>query len=309
MGACKVRIGYACINLSLDRKFRTFRWKSVEAKDIEKIKEVIQSNIFLLRDILYDNIKKNIFVYRVTADLIPFMESIELKELIKNNHILDENKIQEAFERIQKWQKEYNLRISLHASHFTMLASPRDEVVERSVDVLIEQSKLLKRIGGQNLVMHIGGAYGNKEATLERFKQNIDLNKDKIDLERLTIENDDKVYSSEDIVNVCRSLGLKWVYDYHHERCNPSKSNNIIELLKDYPPDKYHLSSGINDAMKPPHADYILKKDIEGLIKQLNLAGMTQADIIFEAKKKDLAIFEVMEPMENGYWKIKTTKF
>lgn len=309
MTECHVRIGYACINLSLNRKFRTFRWPTLETKDSEKIRQVIQSNIVLLRDILEHNIKKNIFVYRITADLIPFIETEEMKSYIKASHLLEEDDMQKIFDQIKQWQKEYNLRISLHANHFTMLASPRDEVVERSIKVLREQSKLLESIGGRNIVMHIGGAYGNKQVTLERFKENIKRYKKYIDLEYLTIENDDKLYTSEDIVKVCKSLGLKWVYDYHHERCNPSTQIDIVDLLKNYPPDKYHLSSGVNGVIKPPHADYILKRDVEGLLQQLNEAKIKQADIIFEAKKKDLAIFEVMEPMENGYWKINTTKF
>ncbi len=308
MSSCKVRIGYACINLSLGKKFRTFRWKSVEDQDIQKIKEVIQHNIILLGDIIYDNIKKNIFVYRVTAEIIPFIDKPEIKELIEKHEILSEPKIQKEFERIRKWQKQYNLRISMHSSHFTMLASPKEDIVQRSIGELRAQSEFLKRIGGQNLVIHIGGAYGNKEETLERFKEHLKAYKIEIDVERLTIENDDKTYSSEEVVRLCKELGLKWVYDYHHERCNPSKYANIIELLREYPPDKYHLSSGIDDIIKPPHADYILKEDMEGLINQLDLAGIKQADIIFEAKKKDLSIFEIMEPMENGYWKIKTTK-
>lgn len=308
MNSYQIRIGYACINLTLGKKYRTFRWKSVEDKDINKIKEVIQHNIILLGDVIHDNIKKNIYVYRVTAEIIPFIDKSEMKEIIDQHHILSEPKIQNEFKRIRNWQEKYNLRISMHSSHFTMLASPKEEIVQRSIGELRAQSNFLNCIGGQNLIIHIGGAYGNKEETLGRFKENIRKYKNEIDLERLTIENDDKTYTSEEVVALCRSLNLKWVYDFHHERCNPSQNQDIIQLLKAYPPDKFHLSSGIDDQIKPPHADYIRKKDIEGLIVQLDLADIKEADIVFEAKKKDLSIYEVMDPMDNGYWKIKTTK-
>lgn len=308
MSSCQVRIGYACINLTLGKKYRTFRWKSVEDKDINKIKEVIQHNIILLGDIIYDNIKKNVYVYRVTAEVIPFIDKPEMKEIIEQYHILSESKIQNEFKRIRDWQEKYNLRISMHSSHFTMLASPKEDIVQRSIGELRAQSTFLNNIGGRNLVIHVGGAYGNKEETLNRFRENIKKYKNEIDLKCLTIENDDKTYTSQEIVDLCQSLNLKWVYDFHHERCNPSKNQDIIQLLKDYSPDKFHLSSGIDNQSKPPHADYITKEDIEGLITQLDLADIQKADIIFEAKKKDLSIYEVMEPMDNGYWKIKTTK-
>lgn len=308
MEICIVRIGYACINLSIGKKYRTFRLKAIEEQDIAKIKEVIQHNIILLGDIIYDNIKKNIYVYRITADIIPFMDKEELKSIIVEHHILSEPKIQNKFKRIREWQKKYNLRISMHTSHFTTLATPKEDILLKSIGELKVQSDFLHLVGGQNLVIHIGGAYGNKEETLKRFKETIIRYQDELDLELLTIENDDKTYTSEEVVKLCKALNLKWVYDFHHERCNPSQEKNIILLLKEYPPDKYHVSSGVLGDIKPPHADYILEKDISGLMQQLTLAHIKNADIIFEAKKKDLAIYEVMEPVDNGYWKIKDTK-
>lgn len=308
MNSCKIRVGYACINLSLNKKYRTFRLKAIEDKDINKIKEVIQHNIILLGDIISDNIKKNIYVYRITAELIPFMDKQEVKDIIKQNDILSETKIQNELKRIRMWQEKYNLRISMHTSHFTILATPKEDILQRSIGELKVQSDFLRLIGGQNLVIHVGGAYGDKIATLKRFKENIIKHKDEIDLDLLTIENDDKTYTSEEIVSVCKPLKLKWVYDFHHERCNPSDEKNIIELLKDYPADKYHLSSGVVSDTKPPHADYISKKDISDLVHQLECANIKKADIIFEAKKKDLSIHQVMEPIEDGYWKIKDTK-
>ena len=308
MNSFKIRVGYACINLSLNKKYRTFRLKTIEDKDIDKIKEVIQHNIILLGDIIYDNIKKNIYVYRITADIIPFMDKEEMKEIIKQNHILSNPKIQNEFERIRMWQKKYNLRISIHTSHFTILSTPKEDVLEKSIGELKVQSDFLHLVGGQNLVIHIGGAYGNKSESLKRFKDNIIRYKNPIDLDLLTVENDDKTYTSEEVVSVCKSLNLKWVYDFHHERCNPSYETNIIDLLKYYPPDKYHLSSGVEGDTKPPHADYISRKDISDLIHQLDLANIKNADIIFEAKKKDLSIYPIMEPLKDGYWKIKDTK-
>lgn len=306
MNLCELRIGYACINLSLKKKYRTFRLKTIEDYDIEKIKEVVEQNIILLGNIIYHNIKNNIYVYRITADIIPFIDKAEMKSILEDYNILNSNKIRNELERIKKWQKEYGLRISMHTSHFTMLASPKEEVIQKSIGELCAQAKFLHLVGGQNLVLHVGGAYGDKVETLERFKRIIKENQDKLDLNLLTLENDDKTYTSEEIVQVCKELGLKWVYDFHHERCNPSKNSDIIELLRDYPPDKCHISSGVHAPNKPPHANYVEAKDVEALQNQLTLADIKQEDIIFEAKQKDLSIYQVMEPISEGYWKIKS---
>ena len=305
MNLCQMRIGYACINLSLKKSYRTFRLKAIEEYNIEKIKEIVEQNIILLGDIIHYNIKNNIYVYRITADLIPFISNIEMQEIIKKYGLLESTKIKNELDRIKKWQQDYNLRISIHTSHFTMLASPKEEIIQKSIRELKAQAELLHRLGGKNLVMHIGGAYGNKEETLKRFKKTIIKNKHVLDLDVLTIENDDKTYTSQEVVSICKDLSLKWVYDFHHERCNPSDNIDIIELLREYPPSKYHLSSGAISPTKPPHADFIDREDIKILQRQLTLAGITQADIVFEAKQKDLAIYQVMDPIKNGFWKIK----
>lgn len=305
MKPCQMRIGYACINLSLNKNYRTFRLKAIENHDIEKIKEVVEQNIILLGDVIHHNIKNNIYVYRITANLIPFIDKEEMKEIIKKYNLLESNKIKNEFNRIKSWQQEYNLRISMHTSHFTMLASPKDEVIQKSIKELKAQAELLHSVGGKNLVLHIGGAYGDKVETLKRFKKTIIESKDVLDLELLTIENDDKTYTSQEVVEVCSELGLKWVYDFHHERCNPSDNINIIDLMREYPPSKCHISSGALSSNKPPHADFIVKEDIESLQKQLTSSGITQADVVFEAKQKDLAIYQVMESLQNGFWKIK----
>lgn len=305
MKPCQMRIGYACINLSLNKNYRTFRLKAIENHDIEKIKEVVEQNIILLGDVIHHNIKNNIYVYRITANLIPFIDKEEMKEIIKKYNLLESNKIKNELNRIKSSQQEYNLRISMHTSHFTMLASPKAEVIQKSIKELKAQAELLHLVGGKNLVLHIGGAYGDKVETLKRFKKTIIENKGVLDLELLTIENDDKTYTSQEVIEVCSELGLKWVYDFHHERCNPSDNTNIIDLMREYPPSKCHISSGAVLSNKPPHADFIDKKDIESLQKQLTSSGITQADILFEAKQKDLAIYQVMEPLKNGFWKIK----
>ncbi|MEG0014547.1 MAG: UV DNA damage repair endonuclease UvsE, partial [Cellulosilyticaceae bacterium] len=274
----------------------------------EKIREVIEHNIILLGDIIYHNIKDNIYVYRITAELIPFIDNQDMKNIFKEYHILESNKIKGELERIKKWQQEYNLRISMHTSHFTMLASPKEKIIEKSIGELRAQAEFLHQLGGENLVIHIGGAYGNKTETLERFKQTIKNNKDQLDLDLLTVENDDKTYTSKEIVEVCKTLNLKWVYDFHHERCNPSEDTNIVDLLRLHPPSKCHLSSGAIAPNKPQHADFIEKEDIKSLQQQLTLAGINQVDIVFEAKQKDLSIYEIMKPLKNGFWKIKSTQ-
>lgn len=305
MNNVKVRVGYACINLSINKKYRTFRLKTVQDKDIKKIQEVIHHNIILFGDIVHYNIKNNIFVYRLTSDVIPFASNPDLQKIVQGNGILKEPKVINELKRIKDMQEKYNLRLSMHPSQFTVLTSSKEQVIKNSIAEIVWQTELMKQVGGKNIIIHVGGAYGDKVKAIERFKDTFNQYRSQLDVSLLTIENDDKTYNAKDVVSLCKELGLKWVYDFHHERCNPSPEVNIVELLRDYPADKYHLSSGIKGAYKPPHADYISKEDYSDLLTLIAQAGIEEADIMFEAKRKNLAISEILKPVENGYWILK----
>lgn len=305
MGELKIRVGYACINLSLDKKYKTFRLKTIQDKDINKIIDVIHHNIILFGDIIHHNIKNNIYVYRLTSDIIPFGGHEEMQNILKENKILEVPKIINELNRIKYAQKKYNLRLSMHPSQFTVLTSPKEEVIKNSIAEIKWQSEFIKQVGGKNIIIHVGGAYGDKEKAINRFKEIIKKHEEEIDLSLLTIENDDKTYNAEDVVNLCESINLKWVYDFHHERCNPSSNKKVVELIKEYPPDKYHLSSGVDGVYKPPHADYIESKDYIAFLNQIQEAGINEADVMFEAKQKNLAITNILQPIDNGYWVLK----
>lgn len=301
----KVRIGYACINLSISKKYRTFRLKTLQDRDIKKIEEVISHNIILFGDIIHDNIKNNIYVYRLTSNVIPFGAHIDMQNILREYEILKQPKIINELKRIKILQEQYNLRLSMHPSQFTVLTSTREEVIKNSIEEIKWQTEFIKQVGGENIIIHIGGAYGNKDLAIKRFKETVEKYKNDIDKNLLTIENDDKIYTSKEVVKLCKDVKLKWVYDFHHERCNPSEEIEIVNLLKEYPPDKYHLSTGVNGSYKPPHAEYISRGDYMDFLAQIEETNIKKIDVIFEAKQKNLAIYELLRPIGNGYWVLK----
>src|SRR5262249_24291066 len=103
---------------------------------------------------------------------------------------------------------------------FVVLNSPRPEVVAASLRELEYQAEVDEWVGADVINIHGGGAYGDKPLPPQAFAPN---------LERLTpparspltVENDDKPYSPQDLLPVCRAEGLPLVYDVHHHRCHP----------------------------------------------------------------------------------------
>jgi UV DNA damage repair endonuclease len=69
-----MKIGYPCINLSLDRKSgRTFRLKSFSEG---RFVATVDNNLDCLFDILRFNVSHSIPFFRITADIVPFASSL-----------------------------------------------------------------------------------------------------------------------------------------------------------------------------------------------------------------------------------------
>lgn len=294
-----IRVGYACINLSLKESFRNYRLKTVENKDEDKITEVIWHNIRLLRKIIEYNVKHNIYVYRITSDLIPFCTHDYIKAIYKEK-VLNNEEMNGHFTAIRALQEIHHLRLSIHPSQFNVLSSPKKDVVRRSIEEINAQTEWMKQLRGENVVIHIGGSYGDKKSALERFKVHLKY----VDQNLISIENDDKTYNVEEVADLCQERYLKWVYDYHHDRCHPSIEKKAYELIRNYAPSKYHLSTGFPYCHSRPHADYIRPSDYKHFTMFLSECGIREADVIFEAKKKNKAIFHILEPCGRGYWKL-----
>lgn len=67
--------------------------------------------------------------------------------------------------------------------------------------------------------IHIGGAYGDKVTSSQRFVERVDA----LELslrERMTLENDDKTFNAVETLEACKRTGLPMVLDIHHQWVN-----------------------------------------------------------------------------------------
>ena len=65
------------------------------------------------------------------------------------------------------------------------------------------------------MILHLGGVFGDKEATLNRFRENyakLPANVKK----RLVLENDDVSWSVHELLPLCEELNIPMVLDFHH---------------------------------------------------------------------------------------------
>ncbi|SPQ24944.1 95927458-f189-4cf2-a718-2fdf0e9cdb0c [Thermothielavioides terrestris] len=117
---------------------------------------------------------------------------------------------------------ELGHRLTMHPGQFTQLGSPRQEVVTAAVRDLEYHDEVLSllRLPEQQdrdavMILHMGGIFGDKAATLDRFRKNYAELSPSIKA-RLVLENDDVGWSVHDLLPICEELNIPLVLDYHH---------------------------------------------------------------------------------------------
>ncbi|MDX9888559.1 MAG: UV DNA damage repair endonuclease UvsE [Anaerovoracaceae bacterium] len=281
-------IGYACLGIGIpNTSFRSCIQKNASP---ENLHEIIGSNLEALYNLLEYNKKKGIQLFRISSDLIPFGSS-------------QVNTLDWTFDFREKWEKlgilieTSNFRVSMHPGQYTVINSPRPEVVERAVDDLIYHEKVLSNLStnsSHKIILHIGGAYGDKPLAIERFSQNYEKLPDLVKA-RLVIENDDRIYNIEEVLSLGEELGIPVVFDNLHHRVNPpkeEKSENywILKAGESWGSkdgnQKIHYSQENQQKRQGAHSETI---NLEEFLVFYNGLLVPQPDIMLEVKDKNLS--------------------
>lgn len=315
------RLGYVAMTLSLENcspsgtvTYAVYsRLKDAQAKGI-RLDRVSKLNIENTLRILKYNRAMNIQVYRLTSKLIPLATHQELAGWEYQRQFASE------LRQLGEFVKQNDFRISAHPDHFTILNPVKQEVLLASVKDLDYHVRLYEAMGLEDyrykLVLHVGGLYGDKCSSIERFKFNFSKLPDRI-RKRIIIENDDKCFTAADVLQLCKDLGAPMVLDVHHHKC-ANNGERLSELLPEiyktwdgepFPP-KIHFSSPKSQKEFRSHADYI---DHAGFMEFLNTAKALDCDIdiMLEAKMKDRALLELSEKLraEPGFEELTKASF
>lgn len=293
------RIGYACINMSLKpQKFRSLRLKTAHGKGVGYLREVYLHNLHFVEKILRWNEDQGIGFYRLPSDLLPLATHEELLRSFDWRWHEDPGLLS-VFARIRNFVEDKGMRISMHPDQFTVLNSPRGNVVENSRENLFYHSRIMDLAGGSDILIHVGGVYGDKKSAITRFSEAYKTLPESIK-RYLRLENDDVSYTASDVAEIYEETGIPLVFDYHHDRCNPSEGASREEILPvfmgSWKPTgllpKVHLSSGRNHPLDRSHGDEVSIGDFEDLDRLLKDWTF---DLMLEAKNKELAVLKLRE--------------
>ena len=281
-------IGYGCLNIGTpNTNIRSVMQRNATP---EKLTEVTAHNLEALEKMVDYNIANDIRLYRISSDLIPFglspVNALDWPEIHK-----------EDFERVGAKIRKSGMRVSLHPGQYTVLNSPTEDVGECAIADLIYHDKILAALGTDTtnkIVLHVGGIYGDKKEAIERFEQNFRRLPETVQ-NRLILENDDRLYNIEEVLELAHRLQIPAVYDNLHHAINPPASGGadpywIAEAKKTWKMtdgnQKIHYSQQAPGKRPGAHTDTI---DLETFLTFHDQLEDKQIDIMLEVKDKNLS--------------------
>jgi UV DNA damage endonuclease len=315
----RIRLGYVAIALNLPKvtssssvTYTNYIKLFSEEQKLNKLKQVTLSNLDDLYKILQYNLKHQVHFYRITSALIPLATHPEVANW-------DFRKIFDVeFARLGKFIKDNNMRVDTHPDEFNVVNSIREDVVistERNLWNHVHFFQDMDYPDGK-MILHIGGAQGGKEEAMKRFINNFKKFPKEI-TSKLMLENDDKTFTASEVLSICKEVNAPIVFDVHHHMCN-NTGESVEDLISDIfstwdnqlLPAKFHFSTPRETEKDRKHADYINAEDFVNFLEVCRPLDRN-FDIMLEAKKKDQALFQLIEDIKairpNWNWIDNTT--
>ncbi|MDQ2832166.1 MAG: UV DNA damage repair endonuclease UvsE [Acidobacteriota bacterium] len=258
--------------------------------------------------------KHQIHMYRMSSDLAPYATHPTMPQF----HSMVRDSAQDLA-TLGRLAREADIRLSFHPSQFIVLNSESDDLTQKSMADLDSQAEMLDLMecGPEAvLVVHVGGAYGDRASGRQRWISTWDRLSEPV-RRRLVLENDDIRYSSADVLAIHEQTGVKCVFDYQHHWCFNPENLPIVEtltrFLKTWPEGvrpKMHFSCARTEmrelkrrnrktgkmelVLQPPiwtgHADY--NNPFETITWLRSIAHLN-TDIMLESKAKDLSLIRL----------------
>ena len=290
-----LRLGLCCQFVGQPIKFRVTTATAIlrlpRPAQLARLAELCRANAEALLAALQFCASHGIGAFRILSQILPVKThpqvGYEMSELPDGADIIA------RFRACGQFARANHLRLSFHPDQFVVLNSPNPITLANSFAELDYQAEVAEWVGADTINLHGGGAYGDKAAALGVLRRNIERLPAPA-RSRLTLENDDKVYTPADLLPVCADTGVPLVYDVHHHRCLPdglSVAAITERARKTWPAEPlFHISSPLDgwDGPKPQrHHDYVdvgdfpvewlgwpLTVDVEAKAKELAVARL-----------------------------------
>ncbi|SES92028.1 UV DNA damage repair endonuclease UvsE [Stigmatella erecta] len=293
------RLGYVanCLTLDLGAS-HTCRLAKATPR---RLSELIEQNLAELEQILLFNEQRGIELFRIGSSLIPFASH-------PVNTLPWWRTYASTFDRLGRIARRSGQRLSLHPSPAgASLSSRHPHVREAALAELRYGARVLDLLGQgpeARVVLHVGGAAPSRPEALESAHRMLDTMPEDI-RNRIVLEHDDKVWTAREVYPLAREHGVPFLADNLHNAVLPSLPvMPLDELLRASAASwqalglrpKYHLASQKKDGRPGAHADLIEPADFRAVLDAME----SPADLMLEAKEKDLALFALRQQPTRG---------
>lgn len=296
-----MRLGYACIPLTINAK--THRRILLKDYNEKSLINIIEENLRDLKIILIHNNKNDINLFRISSDIIPLA-----------SHEINTYNWQEGFKpqlrEIGEYIKTNNMRVSMHPGQYTIINSPNEDIVKKSMLDLKFHCDFLDELQidyTNKIILHVGGVYGDKIEAKKRFINNFYKLSDSIK-KRLVIENDEKNFSLDDVLEIANTINIPVIFDNLHNICYGDNDYSLYDIYSKVKetwkaedgPIKVHYSQQDSDRKKGSHSKTIYVKEF---IDYYNQVKAFNPDIMLEVKDKDISTIKcnnVLKEMSNS---------
>jgi UV DNA damage endonuclease len=272
-----------------DGSLSTLHTMRLASLSVERVREVAEKNLDHLEGILTWMSSTPLRLFRFGSSLVPFA----------SHDALDfdwEPLVADRLAHLGSTFLPRGFRCSMHPGQYTILSTADPALLARAVAEIRYSCRVLDLLGADcsgKVVIHGGAIYGDRPSATKRLIENLRLLEPHI-RRRLVLENDERQFNLEQIVEVSEASGVPVVFDLHHHRINPSvEPERLLERARkvwDCTP-KVHLSSQRLDGRPGAHDDGVDDADLEEMLRVLPF----EADIMVEAKSKEVAARSVYE--------------
>jgi UV DNA damage endonuclease len=295
-----IRLGLCCIFRDEPIKFANTTATAIGRMDrqeaLAKLARLCAANAEALLASLQFCANHGIGCFRINSQILPLKthprHGYDVADLPGGDDIL------RRFRECSALAKRHGLRTCFHPDQFVVLNSNRPEVVQASIRELEYQAEVAEWVEADVINLHGGGSFGDKEKALADFARSLSRLSSRA-RSRLTVENDDRIYTPADLLPLCRAEGVPLVYDVHHHRCNPdgwTEEEATRQALATWNREPlFHISSPIEGWKGPKperHHDFIDVQDFPKCWLGLDLT------VEVEAKAKEVAVLKLKRELE-----------
>jgi UV DNA damage endonuclease len=261
--------------------------------------------------------RNDIRMYRMPSSFAPYATHPDLPQF--HNQLAE---CADGLGALGTRANELGIRLSFHPGQYTVLNSERAEVVDaalRDLELHAEILELMVQPPEACVVLHVGGRGDDAAAAGNRFIAGFERLSERA-RSRLVLENDDRLFSLADVLQLSSRTGLRIVWDAHHHAClNPERipEREALRLAAGTWPQgvvpKLHYSSPktaveerrlkrgrrvVRVPALPPrsaHADLVDPFAFDRFLREV-VRG-TNVDVMLEAKAKDLALLRLRDEL------------